>query len=547
MTKSGASPRLNIALSLLIAATTTLTLTRCSSASEGVSVTTYHYDNMRSGVQAKETILTPSNVLSGSFGKLFTLTVDGQVYAQPLIVAKLQMSDGISHDVLFIATEHDTVYAFDADNASTQPFWSTSLLAAGETTVPAGDTGSQDVSPEIGISGTPVIDPQQGVLYVVAKSKAIVNGQATYSQRLHALGLLDGKEMLNGPTLINASLAGNAVGAVNGIATFDQLRSHQRSALALINGTVWVAFASHGDQGIYHGWLLGYNSTDISQQTQLFDNTPNGWLGGIWMAANGPSTDSSGDIYLTAGNGDYDATKSNYGASSVRLRPGITTPNGTVKVIDSFTPSDKDYENSYDWDMGVMGSVILPDQTGPIPHLLITADKLGETYVINRDNFGGYDPMANHVVQTFLAGPNNLHQNGVFFNNTLYFSSDNAPMYAYTFNPTTEQFMTTPSSATAQVYMCTGCYVGGSAPTISANGTSNGILWTIDATSFNVPGPGILHAYDPTDLTHELYNSTQSTGDQAPNAIKFTTPVVANGRVYVGANGAVAVYGLLNN
>ena len=218
-----------------------------------------------------------------------------------------------------------------------------------------------------------------------------------------------------------------------------------------------------------------------------------------------------------------------------------------MSVVDSFTPSNKDYENAYDWDMGVMGSVLLPDQSGPIPHLLITADKLGEIYVINRDSFGGYDPMANHVVQTFLGGPNHLKQNGVFFNNTFYLSSDSASMYAYSFDPATEQFNTTPSSATSQVFSCVGCYIGGSAPVVSANGTSDGIVWTIDATGFNVPAPGVLHAYDATDLTHELYNSTQagSNRDQASNAVKFTTPVVANGRVYVGGSDAVAVYGLL--
>ena len=292
--------------------------------SEGVSVTTYHYDNMRSGVQSKETVLTPANVSQGSFGKLFSLPVSGQVYAQPLIVAQLKMSDGASHDVIFVATEHDMVYAFDADTASTQPFWSVSLVPASETTVPAGDTDSKDISPEVGITGTPVIDEQHGVLYVVSKSKAVVNGQTTYPQRLHALGLTDGKEMLNGPTLINASVNGIAPDAVNGKVSFNELRSNQRTALALINGTVWIAFASHGDVGPYHGWLLGYNSSDIRQQTQLFNNTPNGTLGGIWMAANGPSSDSSGDIYLTGGNGDFGVAQSNYGCSSVRLRTGKT-------------------------------------------------------------------------------------------------------------------------------------------------------------------------------------------------------------------------------
>jgi len=535
-----------LVLSCVFATVAILTFTRCSSNPAVVGgVTTYHYDNRRSGIQAKETILTPANVNAASFGKLFTLPVDGQIFAQPLIAANVIMTDGKAHNVVFIATEHDTVYAFDADVPSTQPLWSKSLLQTGETTVPAGDTISTDIEPEVGITSTPVIDPNQSVIYVVSKSKLVQNGQTTYFQRLHALTLKTGEEALKGPTVIDASVPGNAPDAVGGMVPFNPLKSLQRSALALINGNVWLAFSSHTDNQPYHGWLLGYSSTDISQQTYVFNDTANGSEGGIWMGSNGPSTDGSGNIFLSSGNGSFDAGSSDYSSSALRLTQGS---NKSVQVGDFFAPYNQQLLSGDDDDFGVMGSIILPDQPGPVPHLLLTADKTSTIYLIDRDHMGSYDPAADHVVQALKVSPNHIKQNGLFFNNTFYVSGDSAPMFAYAFNPATEQFQSTPSSATAQVFTCAGgCYVGGSSPTVSANGTNNAVLWTVDATQFKIPGPGVLHAYDPADLTHELYNSTQAAGnrDQATNANKFSTPMVANGHVYVSGNGAVDVYGLL--
>jgi hypothetical protein len=552
-----------IALSCAFATLAVLTLTRCSSSSNTapsgsvpddpdlgiksgvVAVSTYHYDNQRSGIQARETILTPENVNATSFGKLFTLPVDGQVFAQPLIATNVIMADGKAHDLVFVATEHDTVYAFEADAASAQPFWSKSLLQAGETTVPVAETGSTDFQSEVGITGTPVIDSSQNVLYVVSKSKLVQNGQTTYIQRLHALKLETGAEVMNGPTVIDASVPGSAPEAVNGQVPFNPLKSLQRSALALIDGNIWLAFASHTDNQPYHGWLLGYSAANISQQTYVFNDTPNGREGGIWMGSNGPSSDGNGNIFLDSGNGTFDSSQANYSSSSLRLTLG---PNKSVKVSDFFTPYNQELLSAHDYDFGVMGSILLPDQPGPAPHLLLTADKNTTIYLINRDSMGSYDPAANHVVHSIKLSPHNTKQNALFFNNTLYVSGDSAPMYAYPFDPTTQQFQATPASETAQIFTCAnGCYVGGSAPTISANGASNAVLWTVDATQFLVPAPGVLHAYDPADLTHELYNSTQAAGnrDQAANANKFVTPTVANGHVYVSGNGAVDVYGLL--
>jgi len=483
-------------------------------------------------------------VNSSSFGKLFSVAVDGAVNAQPLIATKVTTSDGQSHDLLIIATENDSVYAFDADESSTAPYWHVSLLQSGETAVPYTDLASKDIMPVVGIVGTPVIDPAKGILYVVAKSKT---SSGSYVQRLHALSVQTGSESSNSPVTIAASVPGTASDAVNGVVSFNPFKENQRSALALNNGTVWIAWASHGDNEPYHGWLLGYNSSNISQQQYAFNTTPNGAEGGIWMSGGGPAFDSAGNLYVVSANGDFSATNNNFSSSALRLTPG-TGPNGSMQIADSFTPYNQASLSGRDADFGVSSNLLLPDQTGPYPHLLITSDKSSEVYVINRDNMGKYNSTTNNVVQTFQGSSGGLKQNFVFFNNTLYISGDNSPINAYTFNPTTEQFQTVPSSSTNEIFTCTDCYVSGSSPTISASGTSNAVLWTIENGAYSTSGPAVLRAYDPANLSSELYDSTQAAGnrDQAGNAVKFTTPVVVNGRVYVGGVNQVTVYGLLN-
>jgi hypothetical protein len=508
-----------------------------------VNVSTYHYDNMRSAVQPQETSLTPANVKSTAFGKLFSVSVDGAVNAQPLIATNITMSDGQPHTLLLAATENDSVYAFNADASSTAPYWQVSLLETGETAVPYADVISHDIMPVIGIVGTPVLDPVKGVLYVVAKSKT---SSGTHVQRLHALAIQNGSEITNSPVTITAGIAGTASDAVGGQVSFNALKQNQRSALALNNGTVWIAWASHGDNQPYHGWLLGYNSSDLSQQ-YVFNDTPNGSEGGIWMAAGGPAFDSAGSLYVESGNGEFSEADNNYASTALRLTPG-TGANGTMVIADYFTPFNQASLTSVDADFGVASNLLLPDQTGPVPHLLITADKDSDIYLINRDNMGKYSSTTNYVVQTFFSSTQHLKQNFVFFNNTLYVSGDSSPINAFSFNPTTGLFQTSPSSSTSEVFTCTSCYAGGTAPTISANGTGNAVLWTIDNTAVSVPGPAILRAYNPGNLAHELYDSTQAAAnrDQAANAVKFTTPVVANGRVYVGGVNSVTVYGLLS-
>lgn len=512
---------------------------------DAASVSTYHYDNSRSGIQSAETSLTPANVNSTTFGKQFSVTVDGMVNAQPLIAKNITTSDGQPHTLLIVATENDSVYAFDADASSTTPYWQVSLLQAGETAVPAGDVNSTDITPAVGVVGTPVIDPASGTLYLVSKAKTSAGG---YVQRIHALKLEDGSETMNGPTTIAATIAGTASDASGGMVSFNALRENQRAALALNNGTVWVTWSSHTDNGPYHGWILGYKSSDVSQQTNVFNDTPNGAEGGIWMSAGGPAFDTSNNMFVMTGNGDFSNTAGNYSSSALKLNAG-TSPNGSLAIADYFTPYNQASLSAVDADFGVSSGILLPDQAGPHPHLLVTTDKDSDIYLIDRDNMGKYSTTTNNVVQNFYGSIANIKQNLLFFNNTLYISGDNSPMNAFAFNPTTGLFNTTPSSVTSESFTCqNGCYVGGSAPTISENGATNAILWTVDNTAFKVPGPAILRAYNPSDLTKELYDSAQAANgrDAAADAVKFTTPVIANGHVYVAGVNSVTVYGLLS-
>ena len=389
-----------------------------------VGVSTHHYDNARSGVQPQESTLTPINVKATTFGKQFTVTVDAAVYAQPLIVPNITTADGQPHTLLIVATQNNSVYAFDADKAVTAPYWQVSLMQSGETAVPYAATGATGVGNAIGITGTPVVDSTKGIVYLVSKT---VNSSGSYAQRLHALSLQNGAEALNGPTTINASISGTATDASGGQISFDPLKENQRSALGLNNGIVWIAWASHSDTlPPYHGWFLGYNSSDISKQPTVFVDTPNGALGGIWMSAGGPGFDNSGNIYIVSGNGDFSAEGNNYSSSAMRLTPGVSA-NGGLTVADYFTPYNQASLSSVDADFGVSGNLLLPDQTGPIPHLLVTSDKSSLVYLLNRDNMGKYSPQADSVVQIFQSSTQGLKQTFAFFNNTLYVSGDNAP------------------------------------------------------------------------------------------------------------------------
>ncbi|MBV9947610.1 MAG: hypothetical protein JOZ69_12220, partial [Myxococcales bacterium] len=315
-----------------------------------VDILTHHFDETRSGAQSRETRLTPANVASSAFRKLFDLVVDGYAYAQPLYVAQLRVG-GAPRNVLYVATEHDTVFAFDADGAERAPLWHRSLLGDGERPVTPDDVGTSDIVPEIGITGTPVIDRARGVLYVVAKSRS-ADGTAFF-QRVHALDLADGAERCSGPVDIAASVPGEGDGVVGDRVAFDPLLENQRAGLALAGGRVWITWASHGDNGPYHGWLLGYDAGDLSTPPVAWNSTPDGSAGGIWMSAGAPSVDGDGRLYVGIGNGTLDADERgrDYGSSAVKLR---YDPGSSVSVDDWFAPSDAEDLTAADLDFGTI-------------------------------------------------------------------------------------------------------------------------------------------------------------------------------------------------
>ena len=480
-------------------------------------VFTYHNDLSRDGVNSKEYALNTSTVKAATFGKRFACAIDASAYAQPLWVANVAIGGG-THNVLIAATVHDTVYAFDADASPCQTYWSKSLLASGETWVNNMDVGgSLDLAPDIGIVGTPVIDPTTNTIYVVSKSK---NG-ATIHQRLHALSLIDGSEKFNGPQEIAATFSG---------ISFSPLSQNQRAGLALLNGVVYIAHGSHGDIGTYYGWIQGYNAATLAQ-VSVFNDTPGAGMGGIWMAGGAPAFDSSNNMYVITGNGNFDGVTL-FGDSFLKLStPGLT-------VSSFFAPADQASLDSGDTDFGSGGATILIDQpSGPVQRLAIGGGKEGTLFLLNRDNLGGNTNNDAGAVQTFSVG-NKIFCTPAFWQNTLYVTPITDHVKSYTFNATTGQFTTAPASQSPSTFG-----FPGSTPSISSQGTSNGIVWATEKGT----GPAVLHAYDATNLGTELWNSANSSADQAGQAVKFTVPTVANGKVYVGTAGEISAYGLTPN
>jgi Legume lectin domain/Chitobiase/beta-hexosaminidase C-terminal domain len=519
-----------------------IVLISLSGPARATDVLTARNDNSRTGQNLSETALTLKNVNVQSFGLLYNLPVDGRVYAQPLYKSRLSIPGRGVHNVLFVATEHDSVYAFDADgnNPAQGYLWKDSFInpANGVTTVLPTDVGTVDIVPEIGITSTPVIDGSTNTLYVVAKTKETSGGATAFVQRLHALDLTTGAEKMNGPVEIEASVAGTGAGSVNGTLRFDPRIENQRASLILLNGVVYIPWGAHGDQGNYHGWVIGYEAGNVQQQTGVVSTTPNGIGAGIWMSGGGISADSAGNLYVAAGNGDFSSSAHNFGESALRL----TTASG-LSVADSFTPNDQDLLNRQDNDMGVSDALILPDQPGSFPHLLITADKSGSVYVIDRDSMGGYNATSNANLQTLYIG-STIHNNISLFKNSVYIGGDGNSLAAYALN--NGSLSGNPTSKTANTFGQNASNGSGTSPVISANGTSNAIVWALNNFS-NGTGPAILYAYDATDLAALLYSSSQAPNnrDTAGNAVKFTAPTVVNGRVYVPGVNTVSVYGLL--
>lgn len=516
------------------------------SASAVVAVTdlggvyTYHNDLARDGANVQEYALTPANVAAGSFGKIAACAVDGAIYGQPLWVAHVTVN-GAAHNVVFVTTQHDSLFAFDADSTTCAVLWQVSLIdtthggSGGETPVPdlppnaLVGAGDGDIEPEIGVTGTPVIDPSTGILYVVSKS--VSAAQTTFYQRLHAIDITTGNEKAGSPVLIAGTYPGTGDGGT--VDTFNPQQENQRGGLALAGGVVYVAWGSHEDSSPWYGWIMGYRySGGAFTQTAVLNATPNTQDGGIWMGGGAPAVDASGNVYVVTGNGAFDATSitppsTDYGDSLLQL-------SGTLQVLQYFTPSDElaDYQN--DRDFGSGGTALLADlPTGnTVTHVLVCGGKDGTLYVLNRDLLGGFGDTA--AIQSIAVG-HGLFATAALWNNTLFIAGIGGPLSAYHLTPATVQYDLASSSGATFGFP-------GSTPSVSAAGEENGLVWALDTNSYctrqsSSCGPAVLHAFDAADLATELWNSSNNAADTAGNAVKFSVPTVANGRVYVGTRG----------
>src|SRR5271165_824934 len=519
-------------------------LVSCAMVTAQVAVATYHNDSYRSGTNVQEIILTPSNVNVQSFGKRFTFPVQGYVYAQPLYVPGVMIS-GQAHNVVYVATEHDQVYAFDVKSG--QKLWQANFLSGSGplmivTPVPSSDVGCPDVVPEIGITGTPVIDTSTGTMYVVAKTKVhnTQTGQTTFYQTLHALDIATGLDKV-APQRINATFPGNGTGSVNGVLTFDPLVQAQRPGLMIENGAVFIAFASHCDLGAYHGWIMAFAENTLLPSGVTVD-TPNGYDGGYWGGGAGLNADSAGSIYGATGNGYFDVDQGgiDYGDSILRLTWSAASK--TFTVADYFTPWDQLSLDHSDADLGSGGVLLLPDQPGTTyPHLLVQVGKEGTIDLVNRDNMGHFHSgNDSQIVQTIPYAIGGIWGAPAFWNNRVYFGGVGDYLKAFSFDPNAQQLSVNYASKSPESFG-----YPGPTPSVSANGNANGIVWIIENDTYG-GGAAVLRAYDATNLGKELYNSGQNPArDRAGLAVKFTVPTVADGHVFLGAENEVDVYGPL--
>jgi hypothetical protein len=496
-------------------------------------VLTWDNDPAHTGQNLNEIVLNTGNVNSTQFGKIFTLTVDGQVYAQPLYVHGVSIPGQGTHNVLYVATENDSIYAFDADGLTTTPLWHVNFTNPPSiTTFPSTAVNCTNIGSQVGITGTPVIDPVQGVLYVVAATEE--NG--TFYQRLHAVNLTTGADEFGGPVAISASVPGKGSGSAGGMVAFNPVMEDQRPGLELLNGVVYLAWASYCDNTPFHGWLMGYNSSTL-QQVAVWLSTPNGSDGGIWNGGASPAVDEFGNVYEMTANGTFDASSGglDYGDTIIRL----STASG-LSITDYFTPYDQNNDREQDRDVGSGGPLVVPDQPAPYTHLLIGAGKEGTVYVVNRDDMGGYNPNNNSQIVQSLTGEvaATYSTPGFWLNNVYYNGTDDYVKQFQLYN----DLLSNSAIETSSVKMG----YPGATPTISANGAGGGIVWILNDAGFQKATPAILYAFDAANVSRELYNSSQNASrDQAGTAVKFNPPTVVNGKVYVGTNGEVDVYGLL--
>jgi hypothetical protein len=497
------------------------------------NVLTHHNDNARTGQNLNETILTLTSVNSTNFGKVGFLPVDGLVDGEPLYVSNLTMA-GTPHNVAFVVTENDSVYAFDADSLA--QLWHVSALPSGEG--PSDDRGCDQVSPQIGITSTPVIDLHSGThgtIFLVTMSK---DSSGKYHQRLHALDITTGAELNGGPTEIVATYP-----SFSGQTTFDPSQYKERAGLLLLNGVIYIGWASHCDFDPYQGWVMGYSETTLQQVSSL-NLTPNGAEGAIWMSGAGLAADTTGNIYFLDANGTFDDTldangfpiNHDYGNAFLKL----STSGGSLSVADYFDMHNTDAESGVDTDFGSGGALVLPDlqdATGKIWHLAVGAGKDTNLYVVNRELMGKFNISNNSAIYQEIDGvlPSGVWGAPAYFNNTVYYGPVGSSMEAFPIS--NAKLATSPSSHSVASFA-----YPGTTPSISANGTSNGIVWAVE----NSSGLGVLHAFDATNLAHELYNSNAAAnGRDQFSDNKYITPMIANGKVFVGTPTGVSVFGIL--
>ncbi|HEX5425585.1 MAG TPA: hypothetical protein VF283_14480 [Bryobacteraceae bacterium] len=502
------------------------------------SVLTFHNDVARTGQNLTETVLTHASVNSSSFGKLFSVPVDGKVDAQPLYVSQLVLSDQLAHSVVFAATEHDSVYAFDAKTGGV--YWQVTLLAAEET--PSDDLGCSQVTPEIGITATPVIDLTAGLhgtIYLLAMSK---DAAGDYHHRLHALDITTGQEEFGGPVEIAASSPGTGDNSANGQIIFDPRQYNSRPGMLLLNGVVYTGWGSHCDFPPYTGWLIGYDRLTL-RQTTVLNFAPNGRRAALWNSGAGMAADAAtGKIFVAVADGTFDTTldtngfpaQRDFGNAFVRL----SVVNGQLAVEDYWTMSNTVSESSQDEDLGSGGVMLLPDLTnasGQTIKLGTGAGKDGQLYVFDRTNMGKFNPESNNTLYQELDGALGgvVFSTPAWFDGTVYYGAVGDPIRA--FKVSAARLTTPPASMTDTFFE-----YPGATPAISANGTSDPILWVVE----NV-NPAVLHAYNATNLADELYNSNQASSgrDQFGAGNKFIVPTIADGRVFVGTTNSVVVFG----
>jgi hypothetical protein len=501
----------------------------------GTDVVTYKYDAMRTGQNLTESALTLSNVISTTFGKLRNLMVDGLVDAQPLYLSRLAVS-GAAHNVVFVATEHDSVYAFDADTGTT--LWQVSLLSGGDTS--SDNRGCSQVTPEIGITSTPVIDRNagpHGTIFVVAMTK---DTSSNYHQRLHALDVATGQEMAGSPREIAATFGSTA---------FAPGQYKERAALLLNNGTIYTTWASHCDDGPYGGWIIAISESALAI-TSVLNVAPDAAGSGfasqgpsIWMSGGGPAADSAGNVYVLTANGRFETTLSgtgfpigaDYGNSFVK----VSSSSGTLAVADYFTMSAEIAESSNDDDLGSGGVMLLPDLTdanGTVRQLAVGAGKDGNMYIVDRNNMGKFTSVGNDIWQQLTGALGaGVWSTPAYFNSRIYYGPQGGSLMA--FSVTNALLSSSPTSQTSRQFGYPGTF-----PVVSANGTANAIVWAYENTS-----PAVLHAYAAANLATELYNSNQAPNgrDQFGAGNKYIVPAVADGKVFVASTNSVAVFGLL--